>query len=156
MATPEPVRLPSVGHLLDLHDEDGAPVRVVRRKDGVLEIHGPAGTTVLDPLHAAALGSLASGRIVVRPELIERSSRMLGGLEFDWVVVPDGGAAAGRSIAELEFRKRTGTTIVAIFRGTVPIIDPDPDQRLEVGDELVLACRPEDRAAIERFVAEGH
>jgi TrkA domain protein len=152
---PIPERLPTVGHLLDLHDEDGHPVQVVRRKDGTLEVHADGRTTILDPVQAQALGLLASGHIVVKPELVARTSAVLGGLELDWVTVAPGAAAVGRSIEQLAIRRRTGTTIVAILRGSLPVVDPDPQERLQVGDELVVACRPEQRDALERYLVDG-
>ena len=152
-SVPVPERLPAVGHRLDLIDESGRPVTVIRLKDGTIELHVEGTTTVLDATSARSLGMLASGHFLVRPELLARADAVLGGLELDWVTVPAGGPAVGRSIAELEFRKRTGVTIVAILRGSVPVVDPDPHQRLEAGDELVVACRAEERAALERFLA---
>jgi TrkA domain protein len=152
---PSPQRLPGLGHRLDLVDEDGRPVTVVRLGDGRLAVHVDGTPVVLAPSQASALGALASGRVVFPPGLVERSSNLLGGLSLDWITVPENGAVVGRSIEEVEFRRRTGTTIVAILRGHLPVIDPDPDQRLEAGDDLVIACRPGEREAIERFVAEG-
>jgi K+/H+ antiporter YhaU regulatory subunit KhtT len=46
-------------------------------------------------------------------------------------------------------------TIVAILRGSLPVVDPDPQQRIEAGDELVVACRADGRAALERYLVEG-
>lgn len=150
-----PTRLPGVGHRLDLRDEDGAVVSVVRRKDGTLELHHGAHITILGPIEARALGVLASGHLVLQPELLARTETVLGGLEFDWITVPPGAQAVGRSIEELAIRRRTGVTIVAILRGSLPVVDPDPQQRIEAGDELVVACRADDRAALERYLVEG-
>jgi TrkA domain protein len=144
-----------VGHQLTLIDEDGQPVVATRRKDGSLELHVDGQTVVLPADDAVALGALASGRVVMAPDLIERTGRLLGGLDLDWITIPKGAAVAGRSIADVEFRRRTGTSIVAILRGSLPIVDPDPDQVLHEGDDLVIACQPADRPGIERFVAEG-
>jgi TrkA domain protein len=144
-----------VGHRLELVDEDGRPVTVVRLQDGSMQLHVGETSVALAASQAAALGALASGRIVFPPGLIERTANLLGGLNLDWVTVPPDGAVVGRSIEEVEFRRRTGTTIVAILRGHLPVIDPDPDQRLEAGDDLVIACRPGERGVIERFLAEG-
>lgn len=151
---PVPERLPAVGHRLELTAEDGERLVVVRRKDGALELHGPT-VTVLDPVAARALGALATGHFVVAPELLDRADAVLGGLELDWVRVPPGAAAVGRSIEDLAVRRRTGVTIVAILRGSLPIVDPDPNQRLEAGDELVVAGRAEARAELERFLTAG-
>lgn len=151
---PVPEPLPAVGHRLELIAEDGERLVAVRRKDGALELHG-RDITVLDAVSARALGALAAGHLVVAPELLDRADSVLGGLELDWVRVPPGAAAVGRSIEDLAVRRRTGVTIVAILRGSVPIVDPDPNQRLEAGDELVVAGRAQARAELERFLVEG-
>lgn len=152
---PRPEPLPFVGHRLELTDEGGDRLVVVRRKDGTVELHVGASATILDPVAARALGALASGHLVVRPELLDRADAVLGGLELDWVRIPAGAVAVGRTIEELAIRRRTGVTIVAILRGSVPVVDPDPSQRLAAGDELVVACRADDRDALERFLVEG-
>ncbi|HSK79485.1 MAG TPA: cation:proton antiporter [Thermoanaerobaculia bacterium] len=48
------------------------------------------------------------------------------------------GPAAGRSLRDLDLRKRTGATILAVVRGERPITSPSPDLLLEAGDDLVL------------------
>ncbi|HSN87707.1 MAG TPA: TrkA C-terminal domain-containing protein, partial [Thermoanaerobaculia bacterium] len=48
------------------------------------------------------------------------------------------GPAAGRSLRDLDLRKRTGATIIAVVRGERPITSPSPDLLLEAGDDLVL------------------
>ena len=152
---PEPQRLPGVGQRLDLVDEDGRPVTVIRRKDGVFEIHHDGGSTYLAEPQARALGALASGHFRMAPGLFERTEGVLGGIDFDWVTVPAGAWAAGRTIEELALRQRTGTTVVAILRGSIPILVTDPSQRLEVGDELVIVGEPDGRPALERYLARG-
>ena len=85
----------------------------------------------------------------------ERTADVLGGIEFDWVTVPRGAWVVGLTIEQTAVRRRTGTTIVAILRGSLPVVDPDPNQVLEAGDELVIVCRPGERRAFERFLVEG-
>lgn len=152
---PAPVRLPGVGALLDLRDEDGAPLRVVTRKDGNVEIHHEGATIVLDATQAHALGAFVTGHYVLDPTLARRIGGVLGGLQFDWVTVPPGAAVAGRSIQDVQLRQRTGVTVVAILRGSQPVVDPGPQAILEVGDDLVVACRDEERASLEQFLREG-
>lgn len=154
-APPEPQRLPGVGQRLDLVDDDGRPVTVVRRKDGTLEIHVEGAHTYLPATQARALGALASGHFRMAPGLFERTEGVLGGIDFDWVTVPEGAWAAGLSIQDLALRQRTGTTVVAILRGSIPILVTDPTQRIEVGDELVIVSQPEGRPALERYLARG-
>ncbi|WP_426573465.1 cation:proton antiporter regulatory subunit [Aquihabitans sp. McL0605] len=148
--------LPGIGHRLDLTDDDGDPVTVVRRRDGTVEIHHrPGAITVLAPTDARALGALASGHFSMPPELIERTADVQGGIAFDWATIPHGAWVVGLTIDQVAVRKRTGTTIVAVLRGSVPIVDPGPGQVLEAGDDLVIVGRPGERAAFERFLVEG-
>ena len=155
-APPTPSNLPGIGRRLDLVDDHGQPVTAIRLKDATVELHLADGTTtVLPPDQARALGALASGHFSMPPALIERTADVLGGIEFDWVTVPRGAWVVGLTIEQTAVRRRTGTTIVAILRGSLPVVDPDPNQVLEAGDELVIVCRPGERRAFERFLVEG-
>jgi TrkA domain protein len=145
----DPVRLPGVGTRVDFVDEFGSAFCVVNRDDGAVELYMPGtgdhrATIHLSDASAHALGALLAGRYELTPTLPTRADRVLGGLIFDWIHVPAGGRAAGRTMAELEIRHRTGVTVVAILRGAVPIVAPDPDTRLEAGDDVVIVCRPAD------------
>ncbi len=81
---PAPVRLPGVGDRLDLHDDRGAPLHLVRLHSGAVEVHrGSLPPLGLDPHTAVAAGAFISGHPVVDPALAERVSDVLGGLRFD-------------------------------------------------------------------------
>src|SRR5690554_5430609 len=45
---------------------------------------------------------------------------------------------AGKTVAEIEFWKKTGGTLIAIKRGENMIISPGPNYTLEVGDTIVV------------------
>lgn len=154
-APSEPQRLPGVGQRLDLVDDDGRAITAIRRKDGTLELHHEGHPTYIPPAQARALGALASGHFRMAPGLFERVEGVLGGIDFDWVTVPEGAWAAGLSIQDLALRQRTGVTVVAILRGSIPILVTDPTQRIEVGDELVIVSPPDGRADLERYLARG-
>ena len=66
-----------------------------------------------------------------------RHSDRLRTYEFE---VADGTPAAGRSIGELQFRQKTGATIVAVRKGEEILLSPGPQTRLDKGDVLVVAC----------------
>ena len=72
-----------------------------------------------EQVSAAVLEALAAGTVDV--------FRVIGGAR-----------AAGRSIRELEVRRTTGATILALVRDGLPLSNPSPDQRLEAGDSSVL------------------
>ena len=49
-------------------------------------------------------------------------------------------AVLGKSIGQLEFRQKTGATIVAVRRGEEILLSPGPQLVLQSGDVLVVAC----------------
>lgn len=48
--------------------------------------------------------------------------------------------AAGKTILDLQFRQRTGATIVAIRKGGDLMLSPGPQAVLNCGDTLIVAC----------------
>jgi CPA2 family monovalent cation:H+ antiporter-2 len=52
--------------------------------------------------------------------------------------IDDQSPAAGRSLEELDLRRKSGATIIAVVRGEASRTNPPPDHRLEVGDDLVI------------------
>ncbi len=149
------VRLPGVGERLDVADVDGAPVRVVRRQDATVELHGGSGPIVLDDTTATSVAAFVTGRFVIDPAVAARMADVLGGLVFDWVRLERDDDAVGHTIAELALRERTGVTVVAVLRGSQPIVAPDPDLRLERGDDLIVAARQGDVEGLLDLLSGG-
>lgn len=152
---PSPIRLPGVGARLEVTDADGTAFRAVRRRSGHVELHSGDRVVELDPVAASVVGAFISGHFRLRPETAERLADVLGGLTIDWVRLSAGDAAVGHTIEELAIRRRTGVTIVAVLRGSVPLVAPDPSVRLEPRDDLVVACREDDLDRFVRYMTEG-
>jgi CPA2 family monovalent cation:H+ antiporter-2 len=72
----------------------------------------------------------------------------LGGAATDTLIIEHDTAAAGRTIGELQLRRRTGVTVIAAVRDGGTEINPGPQFRIEPDDVLVLLGLPEqiDRA----------
>lgn len=154
-SAPPTVRLPGVGERLDVTDGDGRPVQFVRRNDGHVEVHAGGVFLELDPATARAMAAFVAGYYAISPALADRLADARVALTLDWVRLDDGDHAAGRTIGELEIRRRTGVSIVAVLRGSIPIVTPDPSLRLESGDDLVVTGLDDDRDAFAAFLAEG-
>ena len=90
---------------------------------------------------ARRLGAVLAGAYF-RPAVAEQLETLVGGLAIDWVTLRSDSPAAGRSIAELELRRRTGMTVVAVIRGDQALVVPDPSEVLTAGDRLVVLGRP--------------
>ncbi len=55
----------------------------------------------------------------------------------------------GKSLAEIEFRKSYGATIIGIIRGQERIVMPKADTKLVEGDKLIIIGTPESKKMIE-------
>jgi CPA2 family monovalent cation:H+ antiporter-2 len=76
-------------------------------------------------------------------------------VEISWAPVAAGSPFAGRTLAEVNLRARTGASVVAIHRegGLVP--GPAPETRLQPGDRLGLIGRAEDIEAAGELLQAG-
>jgi monovalent cation:H+ antiporter-2, CPA2 family len=74
-------------------------------------------------------------------------SRALMAGTTDVFLVADEHAVAGRTLRDLELRKRTGASVIAFVRDDHPDTQVDPDQTIRPGDALVLVGS---HAAIEK------
>ncbi|MFW6079591.1 MAG: SLC13 family permease, partial [Gemmatimonadota bacterium] len=63
------------------------------------------------------------------------------------VVVADGSALVGRTLADARLRERFGLTLLAVRRGDRRIVSPGPDTRLAAGDRLIVEGGADDVAA---------
>jgi TrkA domain protein len=85
-------------------------------------------------------------------EALTAVQQRLEGLAIDWITVPAGSRFATASIAEGEFRSRTGASIVAVVRGETTIPAPEPDHRFEPGDVAVAVGTPQGLAELRHLL----
>ena len=69
-------------------------------------------------------------------ERFQRSDRLRN---YEFPLKKDS-AVVGKSIGQLEFRQKTGATIVAVRRGEEILLSPGPQLVLQENDVLVVAC----------------
>jgi len=150
--------LPGIGRRYSLPTEDGE-VSVVIHHSGRRDIYlsdtlgrRPPSVATLSDNQARRLGAVLAGAYF-QPTLINRIESVVGGLLIDWVTIPAGSPGAGRSIAELQVRRQTRMTIVAILRGDEVVVVPEPTEVLGAGDQVVVVGRPEDLDGFVRHVA---
>ena len=136
-------RLPGIGIKYVLPLEGGGRLAVILHNDGLREIYwfrrgedDPRAVIRLDDDEARQLGAVLGGAYE-RPKIVEDLEMALGELLIEWVPVPDGSPAIGKSLAELGFRARTGITIIAILREPEPVTGAQPHDVIQRGDTLV-------------------
>ena len=79
----------------------------------------------LEDDEARQLGAVLGGAYE-RPKIVEDLEMALGELAIEWVAVPDGSPAIGKTLAECGFRAKTGITVIAILREPEPIAGAQP------------------------------
>lgn len=150
--------LPGIGRRYSVQAEGGELSVVIHhsgRRDVYLgDVSGrtPPAVASLSDDQARRLGAVLAGAYF-QPTLTRQIEAVVGGLLIDWVTVTAESPGAGRSIADLEVRRQTRMTIVAILRGETVVVVPEPAEVLQPGDRVVVVGRPEDLDGFVRHVS---
>ena len=154
-------RLPGIGMKYTIPLDDGCRVTVILHNDGQREIYwfrrgdeDPRAVIRLDDDEARQLGAVLGGAYE-RPKIVEDLEMALGDLLIEWIPVPEGSPALGKTLAELAFRQKTGITIIAILREPEPVTGAQPHDVLEPGDTLVTVGKAGQYQAFRRMLATG-
>ena len=115
-------RLPGVGTKFTFTTGYGSRVAVIQHLDGSRELYvfrhtddeEPAAVLHLEDDEARQLGAVLGGAYE-RPKIVEELEMALGELAIEWVEVPAGSPAIGKTLAECAFRARTGITIIGNY-----------------------------------------
>ena len=150
--------LPGIGRSYELTARDGSRVTVVihhsGRRDLYAERTGPDGgelSVELSDDEARRLGAVLGGAYF-KPAVVEEIEAVIGGLLIEWVTLREDSPGAGRTIADLEIRRRTKLTVVAIQREGETTVAPEPNEVMQAGDRLVVVGRQEDLPGFMRHV----
>jgi TrkA domain protein len=149
--------LPGIGRRYDVEAADGGRLTVVVHHSGRRDVYvtPPGGDTPavvsFGDDQSRRLGAILGGAYF-RPAAVEAIEAVIGGLLIDWVTLGADSPAVGRSIADLEVRRRTRMTIAAVLRGDDATVAPEPSEVLRAGDRLVVLGRPEDLPGFLRVV----
>lgn len=137
-------QLPGVGVRHDFETNAGRRIGVIVHHAGHRELlvydqRDPDAcreTVRLDEHDAHMLAEMLGAAQVKKSE--EALQQSIEGLTIDWIRLRQGSAAVGRTIGEVELRRRTGVTIIAVVgeRGTVP--SPGAEHEFAAGDTLVV------------------
>ncbi|ANY75300.1 potassium:proton antiporter [Paenibacillus ihbetae] len=138
--------LPGIGKKFLIQTRSGDKLAVIIHNDGRREMYhfeddNPEETLSqisLDDDEARQIAAIVGG-MVYKPKELETIEVSLQDLIIEWIRVEPHYHGADKSIEELEIRKRTGASILAIVNRHHQKINPGPEQILSVGSTLVLA-----------------
>ena len=149
MSNVEQTRLPGVGIRHDFSTRAGQRVGVITHRVGHRELiiyaeddpDAVSETVRLTEDDSQTLAELLGASRVT--EAVEAIRQTIEGLALDWLPITDNWWCSGRTIADSQLRRKTGVSIVAIIRGDETIPSPEPEQRLDAGDTVVVVGTPE-------------
>lgn len=161
MAKFEQTQLPGVGVRHDFVTELGRRLGVITRHSGRRELlvyrdddpDSCIATVHLEEADRQALVEILGGSQVT--QTLADLQQRVEGLAIDWLGIAEGWFAAGSTIADTQMRRRTGVSIVAILRNGTTIASPEPGERLEVGDTIVVVGTPDGIEAASILLRTG-
>ena len=154
MAEVTETQLPGVGVRHDFTTSEGERVGVLSHRGGRRELlvydrrDPDVCRTVLhlNPDDARTMAELLGATHV--SEAVAAVEQRLEGLAIDWLRVSAGSRFAGGTIADGQFRTRTGVSIVAVVRGESTLAAPGPEFTFEPGDVAVAVGTTEGLARL--------
>jgi TrkA domain protein len=153
--------LPGIGQRYEVRAIEGGDIVVVIHHSGRRDLYvmspdeaGPRAAVTLTDSQARTLGAVLGGAYF-KPAIVEEIEAVIDDLLIDWVTLRADSPGVGRSIADLEIRRRTRMTVAAILRGGTAIVAPEPTEVLQVGDRLVVLGLHENlRSFVQHVVGE--
>jgi len=80
---------------------------------------------------------------------------LLSEVDVATLAVAPGSTVVGRSLRELDLRRQTGATVLALTRDGRASPNPDPDSQLQVGDLLAVMGGPEHVRQVRALLGSG-
>lgn len=86
-------------------------------------------------------------------QLLDYTFKMAGRLQkLEEIVVPPNSPLLGKSLAEADFRARTGATVLSIYRNGHEILSPEAKTTLHAGDVLIVVGTHESAGMVYQLV----
>jgi len=154
-------KLPGVGVRFDFTAKGGERIGVILHRSGRrdLIVCSPEDPDVCqEVLHLDEEEALALVEALGVSHITEETARLqlaLGGLSIDWVLVPPGSPAAGRTVYDVEHIKVVEASIVAVIRDEKTIASPPSSFELQADDTAVLVGTREGVADLTELLTGG-
>jgi TrkA domain protein len=136
--------LPGIGKKYSVETMENQLLSVVIHLSGKREVllfndpdEDPDFHFLLSDEEAGLVGSVLMGTYF-KPEQEQQKELFLNKMSIEWVRINEECLLADKTIIDLEIRKTTGVTIIAIVRENDTIINPPPDTVFKLHDMLVV------------------
>jgi TrkA domain protein len=146
--------LPGVGKKFACTTNGGDRMTVIIHNTGHREIYHfdpgeeyPSHAVRLEDQEARKLGAILGGAYF-QPAVADTMDMVFEQLTVEWSRVGPGSPLSSHTLAELDIRRRSGASVIAILREGKAHPNPQPDDRVEGGDTLLVVG---DRDQVARF-----
>ncbi|HEY8449750.1 MAG TPA: cation:proton antiporter regulatory subunit [Bacillota bacterium] len=155
--------LPGIGRKFQVETRAGDKLTIIVHDDGRREIYHMdpddpgnwVSMVTLEDTEARQVAGIIGG-MSYRPKSLESVDVVLNRLVIEWYKVEPHAPCVGRTIGELEIRRRSGATIIAaIEKEHAWVINPGPEYRIPPEATLVVAGDREHIRAFRELVARG-
>ena len=162
MARIRDIALPGIGHKFEIDSRRGDKLVVIVHDGGTREIYhfSPQDPdqsllmATLDDEEARQLAGIIGG-MSYSPKALESADLALQDLVIEWHRLEAGSTLIGKTIGELEVRRKTGVTIMAVVeKDRHKTINPGPEQRLQAETTLVVAGERQQVRAFKKLIEE--
>lgn len=155
--------LPGVGRKFQVETLSGDRLTIVIHDDGTRELYHftqknldrPASVLRLTDGEARQIAGIVGGLTYV-PKSLPSTEVVLEDLVLEWFTLPQGAVAVGKTIAELQVRTRTGSSIVSIIEpNRATRTNPEAGTLLNEGATLILAGDRRSNARLKNLLVSG-
>ncbi len=155
--------LPGIGRKFQIETRAGDRLAIIVHDDGRREIFHVdpddpdnwVSVVTLDDDEARQVAGIIGG-LAYRPKGLESVEVVLNRLVIEWYKVERGAPCVGRTIGELEIRRRSGATVIAVIeKDERRVINPGPDYRIPTEATLVVMGDRQQIRAFRELVEGG-
>ncbi|ADU63919.1 MAG: cation:proton antiporter regulatory subunit [Pseudodesulfovibrio sp.] len=147
--------LPGIGKKYSMTTVSGKHIVVLLHLTGNREIYyfddpddDPLTTVQFSDEESRKLGAILLG-VDYQPVADDRMDLLLKSVRIEWLRIEPSSQLLGKTIAESQIRKMTGSTIIGIDRGGIIIGSPDISEVITAGDVLMAIGSREQIKALE-------
>ena len=136
--------LPGVGKKYAIKTTEGDRMTVIIHNTGHREIYHfkkgedyPFHAIRLQDPEARKLGAILGGAYF-QPPVAESMDMILEQLSIEWIKVDEDSPMAGQTLEGAAIRQQTGASVMAVLRDGKAHPNPQPSERIEAGDTLMV------------------